>query len=295
MDNILTQPNATTGKVCSPANARGILRVLRLVTKAAWRDQLVGPYDPALAIPMPKNKKQPTEAWSILLPEHAPKFFAALPTLDNRWNMMLTLEMELGARFSELRALRPRHVDFDKHEVTIEETIGEIRGATLDYRDKHGWPEGQYRIGKAFYFKPTTKNNQKRVIPIDPGVSEMLKDYVELYAIGPDDLLFQADHGGPVGNSWFRSKVWIPFLKENEIPVLRLHDLRHTMLTYILDDPTISLTKAQSISGHKQLASLEGYVHLLKDRDRATVAARNRIYGKPERRLKLVKDDEQAA
>lgn len=268
------------------ANARAVLRPLKMVTKAALIDRHID-YDPGQAVKVKKGEPD-QEKWTVIQPDRIGSFFAALDELEECWRLLLLLEMELGARLGEMRGLRRRDIDFDACEVTIDHAISETEKRVLDQIDEWDrWPKGQYRIDATFFYKPT-KTNRVRVVPIDHGVAGLLKDYVERHELLPDGLLFPSPEGGPLGGSYFRRAVWHPFLRQAGLPPMRLHDLRHTVASYLLDSGELSWQEVMSIMGWTTVAMVQRYTHLLSRPDRKTVSIRNKAYGLPERRLRAV-------
>src|SRR6202008_4817645 len=49
-------------------------------------------------------------------------------------------------------------------------------------------------------------------------------------------LVFPNEVGKPINPSNFRNRVWLPLLKAAELPVIRMHDLRHTFATHLLEE-----------------------------------------------------------
>lgn len=273
----------------SRANAAKVLQVLKMVTEAALIDRHIE-INPGAAVKV-KRTGEAKDKWKVIQPDKIGQFFAALETidtLDEKWRMMLLLEMELGARLAEVRGLTPAVVDFRGCEVTINCSIGEARASLLDQVDEWDrWPDDEYRIGKCFFHKET-KSNRVRVIPIDQEIASMLENYVIRNEIGEHDLLFPSPKGGPLGGSFFGRAVWKPFLRDAGLPDMRFHDLRHTVASYALDSGELTWQEVMALMGWSTVAMAQQYTHLLTRPDRKTVSVRNKAYGRPERSLKAV-------
>jgi len=264
----------------SPASAKGVLRVIRLVTKAAVRDELLETDPSAPCKLRGVANSTGSECWTILDPALYSRFVTWLGTLDDRWRIMLLLNLDLGARFSEIRGLRAKHILTLHNHVVIEETIGEAPKKVLDERDDNDdWPHGQYRIGNTFFFKPTTKSNQRRRVEINADVMKEVSAYIQQRNLGPEDLLFTTDSGMPIGGSWFTRRIWKPFLQSNQLPDMRFHDIRHTVASWN-DAAGLPLNKNMAHMGHGSIVTANLYVHSLRGKAAETASARDQLLGR---------------
>jgi integrase len=90
-----------------------------------------------------------------------------------------------------------------------------------------------------------------------------------------DWYLFFSEHGDadprrPVGH-WRRA--WKSVLKEAGVAKCRFYDSRHTVVTELLQDPTVSEETAKSIVGHVSRKMLERYSHQRMESKRSAVEA----------------------
>lgn len=95
-----------------------------------------------------------------LTPEEFGRLINALP---QRHRLMVETAIETGMRWGELIALRPRHIDFLRRTLTVEETIVEVSR-------KHS-PTGQRMI-----LKPYPKDNEPRTFGVRPQWLEAGRD-----------------------------------------------------------------------------------------------------------------------
>jgi integrase len=100
-----------------------------------------------------------------------------------------------------------------------------------------------------------TKNNERRVIPINDTVAATLKAWPR--AVG-SDALFPELNGPMVTRSFWRA------CRKAEVPNLRLHDLRHTFASYLAMGG-FNLRTIQQLLGHKDLRMTSRYAHLSAD------------------------------
>ncbi|MCE7872064.1 site-specific integrase [bacterium CPR1] len=78
--------------------------------------------------------------------------------------------------------------------------------------------------------------------------------------------------GGPVGRGRrrFSHRVWRPALKRAKIKNLRIHDLRHTFCSRLVEKGA-GLRTVQLLAGHKSFTTTERYAHLAPDHLRDAV------------------------
>lgn len=92
--------------------------------------------------------------------------------------------IETGMRWGELIALRPRHIDFLRKSVTVEETIIEVS-------KKHSL------TGERYVAKPYPKDNEPRTFGVDEEWFDAAARHIKNLRIGRDQLLFTTSTGSP--------------------------------------------------------------------------------------------------
>ncbi|HUR48567.1 MAG TPA: hypothetical protein VMY88_03420 [Acidimicrobiales bacterium] len=81
------------------------------------------------------------------------------------------------------------------------------------------------------------------------------------------DLVFQGPSGGVLRGSLFRQRVWLPAVRSARLSPLRLHDLRHTAVSFWIAGGG-SVKEIAVRAGHASVATvLDRYGHLLPDSD----------------------------
>lgn len=163
----------------------------------------------------------------------------------------------------ELVALRPRHVDFLRRLIVVEETIVEV--------SKRHSPTGERMI-----VKPYPKNDEARTLRVSPGLVEILASRVSALGLARDHLLFPSVEkagGAPMSRNTFRTKVWLPALARADLgfPV-RMHDLRHAHASWLLAGGA-DLKTVMDRMGHSQIQTTQKYLHSLPDADDTAMAA----------------------
>ena len=129
-----------------------------------------------------------------LTPVEYERLLAALP---ERHRLMVATLIETGLRWGELVALKPRHIDFLRRTLTIEETIVEV--------SKKDSPTGQRYI-----IKPYPKDNEPRTIGVRQTWLDAIAAHIDTHDIGRDDLLFPTRVGTPISRNTFRTRIWQP-------------------------------------------------------------------------------------
>jgi integrase len=100
-----------------------------------------------------------------------------------------------------------------------------------------------------------TKNNERRVIPINDTVAAVLKAWPR--SVGTD-ALFPGLNGPMVTRAFWRA------CRRAGVPNLRLHDLRHTFASYLAMGG-FNLRTIQQLLGHKDMRMTSRYAHLSAD------------------------------
>ena len=82
-------------------------------------------------------------------------------------------------------------------------------------------------------------------------------------------LFFPTSVGTPHYYSSWESRFWLPIFERTGLPRIRVHDIRHSAITYLLSEG-IPLTTVQEIAGHADIRTTMGYKHMiLKAQDKA--------------------------
>lgn len=76
------------------------------------------------------------------------------------------------------------------------------------------------------------------------------------------DLVFPNEVGKPINPSNFRTRVWLPLLRAAELPVIRMHDLRHTFATHLLESGADLLYVQRQLRHHSVEITQRFYGHV---------------------------------
>ena len=248
-----------TQAVESGLSARSVVKyhvMLHGVFKRAVRDRVLG-YNPCTDTELPKVIARKT---CILTPEEFDRLLARIPA---RYVPLVLTEIETGLRWGELIALRPRHIDFLRRTVTVEETIVEVSKKTSP-------------TGERILVKPYPKDDEPRTLKVSPRLLEVLAARIEALGLGRDDLLFPSTEtvgGRPLSRNTFRTRVWLPSLEATDLGFhVRMHDLRHAHASWLLAGGA-DLKSVMDQMGHSQIQTTQRYLHSLPDAGDKVLAA----------------------
>ena len=196
-----------------------------------------------------------------LTPDEYERLLAALPA---QHRLMIETLIEAGLRWGELVALKPRHIDFLRRTLAVEETIVEVS-------KKHS-PTGQ-----RYLLKPYPKDNEPRTFGVRQDWLDAMAHHIQTNGIGHDDLLFPTKAGTPISRNTFRTRIWLPAVKTSGIDFpVRVHDLRHAHASWLLAGGS-DLKSVMDRMGHAQITTTQKYLHTLPDTDQRNLDALTRI------------------
>ena len=141
-----------------------------------------------------------------------------------------------GMRLGELLALNPKDVDLKKRTISI----------TKSYQ----------RLGKKDVITPPKTPKSKRVITIPEFLAADIKDYMDsLYDLQEDDRLF------PITKYYLEHEMQRG-IKESGVKRIRVHDLRHSHASMLIELGFSPLEIANRLGHEKVETTLNTYAHL---------------------------------
>ena len=147
----------------SPRSVKKYHTVLHSIFKRAVRDGLLV-RNPCDGTELPKVIARKTRT---LTAEEFERLIGAIPA---QHRLMVETFIETGMRWGELIALRPRHIDFLRRTLTVEETIIEVS-------HKHS-PTGERMV-----VKPYPKDNEPRTIAVRQQWLDAVSNHIPAHAI----------------------------------------------------------------------------------------------------------------
>ena len=141
-----------------------------------------------------------------------------------------------GMRLGELLALNPKDVDLKKRTISI----------TKSYQ----------RLGKKDVITPPKTSKSKRVITIPEFLAADIKDYMDsLYDLQENDRLF------PITKYYLEHEIQRG-IKESGVKRIRVHDLRHSHASMLIELGFSPLEIANRLGHEKVETTLNTYAHL---------------------------------
>jgi integrase len=194
--------------------------------------------NPAERVPLPRIERiemqflTPSQIWTLA------------DAMDNRYRALVLTAAYTGLRIGELAALRNSKLDLNTRQLTVTETLVEVRGQLI--------------------FNPPKTSRGVRTVPIPRIVAKELSHHHKQYGSNePDSFVFEAPEGGPVRVPNWRHRFWTPATTAAGFNKLRIHDLRHTAvaLWIAVDANPVDIARR---AGHSSVSVvLDRYGHLM--------------------------------
>ena len=157
-----------------------------------------------------------------------------------------------GMRLGELLALNPKDVDLEKRTIVI----------TKSYQ----------RLGKKDVITPPKTPKSKRVITIPEFLVADIKDYMDsLYDLQEDDRLF------PITKYYLEHEMQRG-IKESGVKRIRVHDLRHSHASMLIELGFSTLEIANRLGHEKVETTLNTYSHLYPNKQTKLAERLDREY-----------------
>ena len=150
-----------------------------------------------------------------------------------------------GMREGELLALSPADIDLDNKTISINRTYQRIEG-------------------KDVFTSPKTRKS-KRKIPIPDFLCQELSDYIlSRYMLDADERLF------PVTKSYLSHEM-IRGCKNTGVKKIRIHDIRHSHASLLINQGCDALMLAERLGHEKVSTTLNTYSHLFPHKQQELV------------------------
>ena len=181
---------------------------------------------------MGKSKAEEMDFWTG---EEFRKFIDSVMNKRLSYMAFMTLYWT-GMRMGELLALNPKDVDLEKRTISI----------TKSYQ----------RLGKKDVITPPKTSKSKRVITIPEFLAADIKDYMDsLYELQENDRLF------PITKYYLEHEMQRG-IKESGVKRIRVHDLRHSHASMLIELGFSPLEIANRLGHEKVETTLNTYAHL---------------------------------
>lgn len=184
----------------------------------------------------------------FLTPEDADRLIEATPA---HWRPLILVLLATGLRWSEAMGLRRRDIDLTRGRLHVRLQTVEIGGRPVDQT-------------------PKTRRS-KRYVTFQAAIGDVLRTVLGTSG-RPDDRVFAGPAGGMIRRKEFY-EVWWTARNAAGLSGLRLHDLRHTHVAWLIA-ANVPLSAISRRLGHKDIGFTDSrYGHLLPEVDDGIVTA----------------------
>ncbi|PPF56051.1 hypothetical protein C5B94_03790 [Clavibacter michiganensis] len=223
----------------SPASVQRCVHLLSASLSAAVDAEII-PANPALRLRL-QGGQQSHERF-LTSAEQA----ALLDQLDGLDRALVSLLLGTGLRWGEAVGLQIKRVDVDR---------GILRVAEV-------WDDAHSTL------KPYPKGRKIRDVPLPAWTAAALAPHLAGRKSG--HVLLSG--GTPVDYHNWRTRTWLPALRSAELGPLRIHDLRHTYASALVQ-AGVPLEEIGRLLGHVSPLTTRRYAHLAETPARAVLAA----------------------
>ncbi len=219
----------------SPSRIRQAHQLLSALLKAAVPDRLKR--NPAWGVEVPRVVQREQ---GFLDAGQLSGLAAAVP---DRYRALIWVLGYGGLRWAEAVGLRRRRCDLLHGRLIVAETMSEVSGK---------------------FHRVSPKNDRTRTVNLPAFVTDALAEHLANYTDpAPDALVFTVSKGGgPLRNSNFRSRVWLPALRATGLSGIRVHDLRHTAAALFIAEGAHPLVVKSHLGSFLDKVTMDVYGHL---------------------------------
>jgi integrase len=233
-----------TERRISAARVRRVYHLLSMILKSAVQSGYLAK-SPCVGIRLPKGEKR---RHRLLMAEEVGRLAQAVGPDHETLVYLLAYG---GLRWGEAVALRRGRCNLLKRSVEVQEAASDVGGK--------------------LYFGPT-KTYEHRTVPLPAFLVDKLARHLEEVPSDPDALVFTTRRGQPLRGPNWRKRVWFPALEAAGLGHLRIHDLRHSCASLLIEQGH-SPKAIQEHLGHSSITvTLDIYGHLYPE-EREKIAA----------------------
>ncbi len=191
-----------------------------------------------------ENPRQEKKERRIFTDNQLRRLLEIITSNNYRYGLVLYLLIITGARAGEILGLCEDVLDFEKNQITIMRTMDL---ATASLREE-----------------PKTFNGY-RTVQLNEEAMMLIKKYIQgrkVVSIKKDHLVFQTKNGKPVRYSTIQ-KTWKSILKRAGLEHARIHDIRHSVITYLLDQ-NVPVIQVATLVGQDISTTTRTYAHKIR-------------------------------
>jgi site-specific recombinase XerD len=167
----------------SASTIADVKTVLSAIFTTALNDQITAIH-PCRGVKTPTVARKPR---TIVTPEQFDLIHSALP--EQRWQVLVELDVESGLRWGELTELRVRDFNATTRMLTVARAVVEINARFRDPDDPR------------FAVKDYPKDKEYRRVKLSPEIAAAVSEHIRANALGRDDLLFAIPTSEPASDA----------------------------------------------------------------------------------------------
>lgn len=273
--NFLSDLKRTNGEEMAISTQQYVYRVLRNIFSRAVEWKIIK-NNPVAAVKKPKEIKKKKEP-NVYDENEVSKLFEAVHNQPFHWRIFITLALAAGLRRGELLGLEWSHINLKEGTIHIQQTLG---------RGRDGRP----------ILKEPKSTTSDRIITLSNSVIQELKLYqaecfkerdnvVDLFKEEEHDFVFRNEDGShfypTTPTTWWRRFIdKINDGNENPIRYIRLHDLRHTSATLLINQGVHAKIISERL-GHADIRiTMDTYGHALRSADQEAANKLDNLFKK---------------
>lgn len=173
----------------------------------------------------------------------------------------ITLAVTTGMRRGEIAGLEWSKIDLERGHLYITQSIPKLKdGAPILKPPKNGKPR-KIALSESLLTELRLMHAER-----EAERSELLDQWAD----GKHSFIFCHPDGMPYDPQWF-TKKWIDFHRRHQLKPIRLHDLRHTSVSWMIYKKVHSEAIAKRV-GHSNIKMLEIYGHIFESVDQAAAS-----------------------
>lgn len=256
IEKLATCGNVRTKKALAPKSIKHAISLLR--TALDWAvDMEIIVRNVAHHARLPKVKRREAKA---IDGDEARRLLASAASERGPWGRLFTVALTIGARRGEVAALKWSDVDFEGGTVTIRRALSQTRT-------------------KGTFLKET-KTDQERTVKLSPAAVSALK--AQRVTQAKERLRHAQDYqrndfvfANPLGETLHPNAISNAFHRiatAAGLSTTRLHDLRHTFASWLLESGENIETVRDALGHSTSYTTLTVYGHVMKKAQAASVA-----------------------
>ena len=157
------------------------------------------------------------------------------------WDWFFYLIAKTGLRFAEALALTPEDFDFEKQSIIVNKS--------WNYKEKQG------------YFQPTKNESSNRTVMVDWQLMQQFQVMINNKELN-QPIFFSKEQR--IYNSTLNQKL-ASLCKNNDIPVISIHGLRHTHASLLLYEGVSIASVAKRLGHNNTTTTQETYIHIIRE------------------------------